>query len=299
MLSAGTMCSGSDSPIVWLQALSRAVYQTWRIVVVVEHAYAVEATIWKQAFLKDLPCAFQGSADLSVRGIAQVLWRFLVMILSTRIARCKFCDSRCIDGFLYPTCFIRVWNWKGITQRFPGTLQASSRHFEVGFRHSLKLLFARCEDLLVGRAVDVLSGDRVEHPKTKFKFYGFPCDDVSRLNTSRSQHGTVVQEGSKRTGSVFQACSQHCAEHEEDLEVGLSENVLGLAAHGKDPVSGLPFPNRNLDHCISTYSKLGFWSIVLHLDSKQNQRPVDRTRLWMPHIPKRKLSSLSLQDILI
>ena len=54
VLSAGTMCSGSDSPIVWVQALSRAVYQTWRIVVHVEHSYAVEAATWKQFFLKDI-----------------------------------------------------------------------------------------------------------------------------------------------------------------------------------------------------------------------------------------------------
>ena len=101
VLSAGTMCSGSDSPIVWLQALSRAVYDNWRIVVLVEHSYAVEASTWKQLFLKDVPFPFKRSADLGIRGIAQVLWRFLVVILSTRIARCRFCNSRCIDEFLY------------------------------------------------------------------------------------------------------------------------------------------------------------------------------------------------------
>ena len=126
------------------------------------------------------------------------------------------------------------------------------------------------------------------------RFVGFPCQDVSRLNPASDQHRWVIQQGSKRTGSVF----GHMVSYSSKLLKGpgsmpsdnpfrglLMENVLGLtlAPKGTDEL-GNRF-HSNLDYCCLQLKDAGFTTVPVILDPQVLGIPVSRQRVWLLVFP--------------
>jgi len=67
----------------------------------------------------------------------------------------------------------------------------------------------------------------VQIPRVRDVVAGFPCQDVTRLSSFRAGHSSVVRDATLRTGAVFGALKDYCADDEE-LEALTTENVVGL-----------------------------------------------------------------------
>ena len=104
-------------------------------------------------------------------------------------------------------------------------------------------------------AMDCIApGSQSNVPGSHILVAGFPCTDISALNTSAShaENRSCVLSGSLRTGSVFAGLAAYIAAHsqteskrqdgEVDLEFVLLENVVALATPPKPPPKPKPKP---------------------------------------------------------
>ena len=140
-------------------------------------------------------------------------------------------------------------------------------------------------------AFDILHQKTRKLPETGELIFGFPCQDVSRLNGNSDAHRTVIKNRSARTGSVLDdilcyvkanlACGD--GRHFSGL---IMENVLDVAKgpRGVNADTGEPW-RTNLDYVNKRVEDLGMSMFTFQLDPRQFGIPVSRGRLFMICLP--------------
>lgn len=87
-----------------------------------------------------------------------------------------------------------------------GTRTAKTkRQFLLHMFDDLPLLFEDATELATGAAQEARQGARVQVPSPEWVWFGFPCQDVSILNTNAKKHRQTIAAGNLRTGRVFKA----------------------------------------------------------------------------------------------
>ena len=116
-------------------------------------------------------------------------------------------------------------------------LNATKRNFLARMfgEENLPEIYGDCSDLLYTIAREHRSGaDRVPRKDGNVGYAGFPCTDVSGLNprSNFQEHLTIVLNGGKSTGKVFQNQVAYSKDN-EDVLVWFFENVTKLALRRK------------------------------------------------------------------
>lgn len=160
----------------------------------------------------------------------------------------------------------------------------SKRRFLKTMFPALHHLFADALDMCEASVWNCCSRTRSQVPVCSWLVAGFPCTDVSNLNQSRSHHRSIVNQGGKSTGGVFQAIINFLFVH-LSVNCVILENVLGLA-YGS-----------NLKACIDALQACGFFVIVWHLDPGDFGTPQRRARLWLLCIRKSWLAICGIVNL--
>ena len=158
-------------------------------------------------------------------------------------------------------------------------------------------------------ALDVLTKQPETIPPCSDLYFGFPCQDVSKLNNSSRQasNRTAVKDSAHRTGSVFKDIMRYvekhvaaaAAEYEDmvPLQAMIMENVLGLLDRpkGVDPDTGLEY-HSNMEYVDLAVRKVGFCMIPLVVDPRMFGMPVCRPRLFLLCLPLQKLVDAGVSE---
>lgn len=221
-LSVGTMCSGSDSPILGLEALEQAVAESFadpRLTGCMKHAFSVEANPRKREFI----------------------------------------------AALFPN----------VPHIFVDTMQ-------MGAPTAVDVRAPR-----VGQGPG-----RSPVPGADICIAGFPCQDVSRLNESRSSsiNRQTIRSGTLRTGTCFWGIVQWARTC--NCKLLILENVRGLA----DRRPGSTGPS-NLHACLKALSEAGFVSRAYLLSPALFGWPQSRPRFWILCISRAALATKPAFDV--
>lgn len=77
------------------------------------------------------------------------------------------------------------------------------RQFLLHMFDDLPLLFEDATELATGSAQEARQGEKVQVPSPEWVWFGFPCQDVSVLNSNAKKHRQTIVAGNLRTGGVF------------------------------------------------------------------------------------------------
>ncbi|CAE7749628.1 unnamed protein product, partial [Symbiodinium sp. CCMP2456] len=177
-------------------------------------------------------------------------------------------------------------------------------------RVDMQHLFDSTQQLRRGpgkEALDVLTKQPETIPSCSDLYFGFPCQDISKLNNASRQasNRTAVKDGAHRTGSVFKDIMRYveklvvAAECEDTvpLQAMIMENVLGLLdrPRGVDVDTGLKYHN-NMEYVDLAVRKVGFCMIPLQVDPRMFGMPVARPRLFLLCLPLQKLVDAGVSE---
>ena len=192
---------------------------------------------------------------------------------------------------------------------FSSELKPKKRSFLMDMIQNQSYMFGDLCELRPGsQAHDWRSQKRVPVPKVSNTLGGYPCQDVSILNTNRAGAQNTIECGDKRTGSAFAGICQYLKDEEDDPHVfSTLENVVGLRAKTKskkhveveeDSEDGVPRMT-NLERAVARLREFGLWSMALETDPRLHGIPQSRGRLYQPVIPLRILAEVGIteQDI--
>lgn len=167
------------------------------------------------------------------------------------------------------------------------------------------------EDLIEGMQksygdIGELSGDQAANlrnhsamediPSVKLVIGGFPCKDVSSLNTARADNKFVVQMQDGKTGGTFAKILKYLQRHGDSVLMGMWENVVGLASPPKAPKgSDIKYTvhDSNLAATLEALQEVvqhvGF---AFQVDPRNYGHPQSRPRLYLPSFKEAFLQSI-------
>lgn len=145
-----------------------------------------------------------------------------------------------------------------------------------------------------GIGIDLASGKRVPCaiPSVHILVGGFPCTDVSPLNSKASSTGnsSCISSGSLSTGSCFQGILSYIRRHAAEIKVVVLENVIGL----------LRRPNRarasNAAVVMKSLTDEGFMMKLWILNPQMFGAPQHRRRLWFIGMKRSLLAGTGISE---
>ena len=108
----------------------------------------------------------------------------------------------------------------------------------------MKCLYPDCVLLAGSTQCADVDGVVRDVPDVDILFAGFPCQDVSFLNSNASKSRAEVLSGNLRTGTVFKDGVVQFAKHHRP-KVMILENVMGLAATARRPAVSIGLGGAN------------------------------------------------------
>ncbi len=130
----------------------------------------------------------------------------------------------------------------------------------------------------------MVSGAQQQIPHCTDLGGGFPCTDVSKLNSS--QHLTAIRDASVRTGAVFDAIIRYIVNYSALLDGVLLENVMGLCTSPRGSDAHGQRLHSNFEYCIWRLEvECDMWVMGFKLSPKMFGFPIARDRIWMIAIP--------------
>ena len=247
----GTMCSGTDAPILVLGALKKAMLDvrpdmSWDF----SHEFSAEKDKRKQRFLQEMmpgmKCLFRDCTQLvhstaeTVDGSATAVPSWTQLFMSPLVLRASLATS-IVTSFGQVRLQLGVCISVGLDsinlardcEVTPRRWWTAERTCERS-RHAMPTLSMYCLASVLPFAAILRSVDIL--------FVGFPCQDVSLLNFKARASREAVLAGGLRTGTVFSSIVEFARQRRPKLIV--LENVLGLGARGKQGVSPLDWAVR-------------------------------------------------------
>ena len=175
-----------------------------------------------------------------------------------------------------------LWNIDlDINHVFSAERDPAKQAFIVKMFPHLSIMFGDACQLAAAESYNVISQSTVPVPGVAWAWFGFPCQDVSSLNTHAADNGIVIADRSKRTGSVFGASVSYAKQHQDSLEMLTGENVLGLMKVTRSSTVAT-----NLQCCLYRLETEALMYVyVLVLCPSLFQKPVTRGRVWISAIP--------------
>jgi len=187
----------------------------------------------------------------------------------------------------------------GHAHRFSCEINDRKRDFLLRVMPGMERLFSDAKTLAKGNQKqapwDFVAGEPREVPGVNDITCGFPCTDVSKLNSNQLRN--CIRNAEARTGGVFAALCEYIAEHVDVpeivdkhssgfsmdiVEIVTAENVLGLAIPPKlDECQESQHVHSNLDYAVHALESLGFHVLVFELDPRMFTHPVARPRLYL------------------
>ncbi len=153
-----------------------------------------------------------------------------------------------------------------------------------------KSLFVDVRDMVFGSAATV-AGSHEAVPSCEVLFAGFPCTDVSALNSNKQEHRSIIASAGRSTGSCFEAIIGHVQRHRHVAMVIL-ENVLGLA---QPP----PLESTNYAACVRRLRSEGFLVTAWTLCPTLFGVPQQRNRIWFLALRADRLNSDTAADVAV
>ena len=176
--------------------------------------------------------------------------------------------------------------------RFSSEIAEDKRNFIESIFPDIPCMFGAVETLEFEKSISYHDKGRRMLPKSvpsvDWAFAGFPCKDVSTLNSNKKKFKSVIAEGGSKTGSCFQSILRWVRAHGGALNIIWFENVVGLHVQKK---KGSKEPT-NLEVCLDELSGLGFYAFAVQVDPRCYGTPQSRARLWIPCIKLVYLTSL-------
>ena len=177
--------------------------------------------------------------------------------------------------------------------RFACEIDCAKRSFIMEMMPGIPCLFGDATQLNRSSLLNFVNGELCAVPKAKSYIMGFPCQDVSPLNSqaTASENMHTIADSSLRTGTVFKS-GKDLLDENEDENAGkflLLENVQGLARRHAD---GTP---SNLRVALEQLRKKNFAHAYL-LDPRVFGNPSSRLRLYIPVVPLWLLAKLGIDS---
>lgn len=177
----------------------------------------------------------------------------------------------------------------GLICEYAAEVDASKRAFIAKMHPSCQHIFSDLHDMVdPGEAAWDWKWGLYDCPRpVTIEVSGFPCTDVSSLNSLAGQHRTIIENAGGKTGSCFKSILMSACNRR--LPVLILENVVGLSYKGQ------------LHQCIHAIKSSGYRCRVFYMQPLAYfSWPVRRPRLWFmcihgsltEHVPAPELHAL-------
>ena len=230
---------------------------------------------------------FDRSTDEDVRDFEA--WLHHEMHLSFDMATaCSGTDSPVLVWEAFAACVLERFGFRPqVVHKYSCERCPRKREFIREVAPNVERLF--CEATLLGHeSHDVFTEQSLPTPPSDFLFAGFPCTDASRLNKYHVNNKVCVQQGTLRTGSVFQSLSELAGQKGMVRRALVLENVTSLADTPEPKHRGAKKSSTdtgllsNLTAAAQALRERDYLLVPLQLTPTLFGVPQQRARLWMP-----------------